>query len=413
MSDLFTEQPVASNPAADPAGDPVPPEAASPGGGPPGDGSALGSSPAPPPISGPGGLRTALVGGVLGLLIGAGLVGVALHGRTTGHASVTGRTATAQAPATAPPAALPNASASGGNLDVRAVLAGVEPAVVSITVDSGTGRFSRRTGAGTGMVINPDGDVLTNAHVVDGATDIQVTITGHGTHAARVLGTDRAADVAVVHVSGVQQLQTVTLGDSASLQVGDPVVAVGNALALDGGPTVTTGIVSALNRQLGASDGPISHLIQTDAAINPGNSGGPLLDAAGRVVGMNTAVAGDAQNIGFAIAVDQIKPLLGKLERGVSAQPSTGATAFLGVATRDASPGALIVDLGSGSPAESAGLAAGDVIEAVDDTPVTSAAELVDAVRTHHPGDRVRIRFQRADADHTVTVTLATRPATS
>src|SRR5205823_15002879 len=137
-------------------------------------------------------------------------------------------------------------------------------AVVSITVDGGGGRFGRSTGAGTGMVLTPDGAVLTNAHVVEGASNIQVTIADHGTHSAKLLGTDRAADVAVIQVSGVQQLQTVTLGDSGSLQVGDPVVAVGHALALDGGPTVTTGIVSALNRQLDASDSPIRHVIQTD-----------------------------------------------------------------------------------------------------------------------------------------------------
>src|SRR5947208_15828942 len=128
--------------------------------------------------------------------------------------------------------------------------------------------------------------------------------------------------------------------------MGPPLEAVGNAVALSGGPTVPTGLVSALDRDIGTDTGTMAHLIQTDAAINPGNSGGPLLDSAGRVVGMNTAVAGDAQNIGFAIAVDQIKPLLSSLEKGVSTQPSSGATAFLGVATRDAAPGALIVDVG-------------------------------------------------------------------
>src|SRR5207249_8489503 len=167
----------------------------------------LGSRPDPSPRPGPGGLKTALIGGLLGLLLGAGIVGVALHGRSGHAAAATGATASSTS-ATIPSPSLPSASPNG-NLDVRRVLAAVEPAVVSITVDGGGGRFGRSTGAGTGMVLTPDGAVLTNAHVVEGASNIQVTIADHGTHSAKLLGTDRAADVAVIQVSGVQQLQTV------------------------------------------------------------------------------------------------------------------------------------------------------------------------------------------------------------
>ncbi|MBA3654129.1 MAG: trypsin-like peptidase domain-containing protein [Actinobacteria bacterium] len=203
----------------------------------------------------------------------------------------------------------PVASTAGGGIDVRAVLRRVEPAVVSIS-SSIAGRFGRGTAAGTGMIISPGGHVLTNAHVVADAQRIEVDIPNQGTHTAQVVGVDANQDVAVIKIDDVSGLPTVTLGDLGALQVGDPVVAVGNALALTGSPTVTTGIVSALDRTITSGRTSMAHLIQTDAAINPGNSGGPLLDSGGRVVGMNTAAAGDAQNIGFAISINEIKPRL-------------------------------------------------------------------------------------------------------
>src|SRR5436309_14143850 len=180
------------------------------------------------------------------------------------------------------------------------------------------------------MILTADGEVLTNAHVVDGATDIEVTLIGERTaRAADVVGVDTTADVALIKIRNASGLPTVKLGSSADLRVGDSVVAIGNALDLGATPTVTEGIVSALNRSIDAPDESLAGLIQTDAAINPGNSGGPLVDAKGEVVGIDTAIAGDAQNIGFALAIDNVKPIVDDLraDRGQqSASPSQAAS---------------------------------------------------------------------------------------
>ena len=257
-------------------------------------------SPAAPSPS-PGRLRAGLIGAVAGLVLGGGLVGGLVYARTSAPSSQGALTNSVPAPVAVTP---------GGGIDVRAVLSRVEPAVVSIAAGIPAGRFGRGTSAGTGMIISSDGYVLTNAHVVAGATQIRVDIPDHGTHSATAVGADEDRDVAVLKVDGVTGLPTVVLGSTKSMQVGDPVVAVGNALALTGSPTVTTGIVSALDRTISSEGGAMRHLVQTDAAINPGNSGGPLVDSGGRVVGMNTAVAGNAQNIGFAVSIDEIKPYL-------------------------------------------------------------------------------------------------------
>ena len=220
-------------------------------------------------------------------------------------------------PATSAPLARPG--------DIYSILDRVEPAVVSVSV-SGFAQddltsVTPRAGAGTGVILTPDGDVLTNAHVIANAGAIKVKLpTGDKTYDAVLLGSDPAADVAVIHVQGVSNLPTVTLGRSANVRVGDQVVAIGNALALPGGPTVTTGIVSALDRTIGSGTRRLTNLIQTDAAINPGNSGGPLVNANAEVVGINTAVIqassqGDAQNIGFAIASDTIRPMIEDLRQ--------------------------------------------------------------------------------------------------
>jgi serine protease Do len=166
------------------------------------------------------------------------------------------------------------------------------------------------------MILSADGLVLTNAHVGDGATSIVVTLAAQTTgHSASVVGIDSTNDVAVIKVQGVSALTPVKLGSSASAQVGDPVIAIGNALDLQGGPTVTEGIISALNRSISDPGISLSGLIQTDAAINPGNSGGPLVNSAGEVIGMNTATTTAAQNIGFAISIDKIQSLLPGLEK--------------------------------------------------------------------------------------------------
>jgi S1-C subfamily serine protease len=226
----------------------------------------------------------------------------------------------------------PNQSVLVHPSDIQEVLARVEPAVVSIetsgfeTSSNGDGPVH---GAGSGMILTADGEVLTNNHVVAGAASLTVTLFGQDNPlSARVIGTDPAQDLALIQIEDQHDLPTVQLGDSNTLQVGDDVVAIGNALALAGGPSVTEGIISSLDRNLVAQsdvDGrteSLSGLLQTQAPINPGNSGGPLVNSQGQVIGMNTAVAessagnAPAQNIGFAIAIDTIKPLLALLRSG-------------------------------------------------------------------------------------------------
>jgi S1-C subfamily serine protease len=372
--------------------------------------------PAPPPSATASGapaasprawLWPALVGAIVGALIAGGLV--AAFGRSTTTRTVTN---------------FGHNSSKLVTSDVQSVLAKVEPAVVNVRTQG----FSQNEffqpepeqGAGTGMVLTPDGDVLTNAHVVAGANDIKVTLTtDNSTHDAVLLGSDPSADVAVIKIQGVSNLKTVTLGRSSTMQVGDDVVAIGNALALPGGPTVTHGIVSAVDRTIDAENERLEHLIQTDAAINPGNSGGPLANSAGEVIGMNTAVAGQAQNIGFAIAIDTVKPIADGLKAGKGV---VKATAFLGVTTVTVTPavqqrlglstskGAVVQDVTPGAGADKAGLQSGDVIVKFGNDDIASSDDLSAAVRKHQPGDKAEVTFMRGDQRMTTTVTLGSRP---
>ena len=297
--------------------------------------------------------------------------------------------------------------------DIHEVLARISPAVVSIRTQAyRAGRFFPSGGAGSGWLISADGEVLTNAHVVDGATSIQVAVNGEDeTRTADLVGVDEELDLALVKIRDASGLPTATLGSSADLQVGDSVVAIGNALDLGATPSVTEGIVSALNRTIEAPGETLTGLIQTDAAINPGNSGGPLVDAQGRVVGMNTAVAGDAQNIGFAIPIDAIKARIASLrEQSGSRAPSAPAAggAFLGVSVADAPTrdGAVVQQVVAGSPADRAGLETGDVIVELDGDEVSSSSDVVRIVRSHDEGDRVTVAYERDGDRRTAEVTL-------
>jgi S1-C subfamily serine protease len=310
----------------------------------------------------------------------------------------------------------------GGGLDIQGVLAAVQPAVVAIkTQVESTGPFGgTQSGeaAGSGMVIEPAGVVLTNAHVVAGATSISVHLADGRDEPADLLGSIPSSDVALVHVRGVSNLPVVKLGDSSRLRVGDDLVAVGNALNLGETPTVTKGIVSALNRTIDAENEHLEGLIQTDAAINPGNSGGPLVDADGRVVGVNTAVAGGAQNIGFAIPMNSVKPLIAKLKAGGG---DVKGRAAIGISAADVSDvpseviqrfgitrtdGAFVASDAPGGGAEKAGIQAGDVIVSVDGSAIRTRDDLTPVLERHQPGDTVQVRYVRNGTEHTVTVTL-------
>jgi serine protease Do len=214
------------------------------------------------------------------------------------------------------------ASSQDGAMKVPAVLARVEPSVVTVHTDlvaqNGAGQQVAEQGTGTGFVIAGDGLIATNDHVVQGARTVEVTLSDGRRMPAEVLRQDPSADLAVLRVPA-GHLPVAPLGDSSGLAVGAPVVAIGDALALPGGPTVTEGIVSALGRTIQTDDGAtLRNVIQTDAAINPGNSGGPLVDASGHVVGIDTAAARDGQNIGFAIAIDGARQTFDTLLAGGS-----------------------------------------------------------------------------------------------
>jgi putative serine protease PepD len=210
-----------------------------------------------------------------------------------------------------------NGSTPSASGDIAAILAKDVPAVVAITTDGGPGLGGSGGGAATGFVIDRNGIIVTNDHVVDSARSVSVTTSENKKLSARVLGENASSDLAVLKVDATG-LPAIELGDSNQVQVGDDVVAIGNALDLDGGLSATRGIVSGLHRDIPTDNGRLSGLIQTDAAINPGNSGGPLVDAQGRVIGINTAIANPtrAQNVGFVIPISQAKPIIDRLRGG-------------------------------------------------------------------------------------------------
>jgi putative serine protease PepD len=340
----------------------------------------------------------------LGALVGASVAG--------GIVAVTdnGNSAT-PAPATAPTAVTPVADAHNV---IASLVKKVEPSVVSIhddvTQTDPFGQTQSGQAAGSGFVLTADGYIVTNNHVVDGATDVTVDFHDGSTVKAKIVAADPNSDLAVLKVDRAG-LTPLAQGSSSSLEVGDQLVAIGNALDLSGGPTVTTGIVSATGRSLSEENGvTLTDMIQTDTAINPGNSGGPLLNMAGEVVGINTAVAGQAQNIGFAISIDHAKSLIEQLQQG-----DVPAHALLGVVTQPSPDGngVEVVQVDPGSGAETAGLRAGDVITKVDSTVIDGPDTLGGVIAGHQPGDKVTVTYTRDGVDHTVTAALGTKSASN
>ncbi|MDA8197415.1 MAG: trypsin-like peptidase domain-containing protein [Actinomycetota bacterium] len=380
-----------------------------------------------------------LIAGVAITALGVSFIGgyggykLASHGSTTASSSTS--TTIVQQPATASSTA--TITSSSGTANIQAILAKVEPAIVDISTSGVTsngffGGTSSFTAAGTGMIMTSDGKVLTNAHVVANASQIHVTLLNQNkSYTATVIGTDTAHDVAVLQIQGASNLPTVTFGKSSSVQVGDSVVAIGNALALQGMPTVTSGIVSGLNRTLSTSTATLSNLIQTDAPINPGNSGGPLLNSSGQVIGMNTAIYSGtgtepAQNIGFAESIDSVLPIVSQLEAHPNPTTTANAVAgygYLGVGVQAMSPalasqigvptsttGALVDQVTPGSPAANAGVNAGSVITEVNATTITSDTELVRVIHAFKAGTTVTLHWVDSQGSHSAPVTLASAP---
>ena len=304
---------------------------------------------------------------------------------------------------------------AGKASDVATAAARLADSVVTISsLVNGSGGEGEATG--TGVVITSDGEILTNAHVVEGATEVRVRFAGDTEPVtAVVLASDAGNDLALLKVDAAD-LVVATFAKPGSVRVGDQVVAIGYALALDGGPSVTTGIVSATKRTIFTESGALNSLIQTDAAISSGNSGGPLVNLRGEVVGINTAVArGDntssANNIGFAISVDEVLAVLEQLRAQAAGEPRREG--FLGVSleTRtDGGAGSIIATVQPGSPAEEAEIRVGDIVLAVDGEPVNGQAGLVAAIRDRSPGDSVTIDLVRDGERLAVTAVLAARP---
>jgi serine protease Do len=272
---------------------------------------------------------------------------------------------------------------------------------------------SYERGSGTGFLISPDGEILTNQHVVDAAERVTVRLGDGRSFHATIVGADADSDVALLKIDGVKNLPVAPLGDSSKIRVGEWVCAIGNPLAYE--HTVTVGVVSFLGRKL--FDQSLDNYIQTDAAINVGNSGGPLINARGEVIGINAAVSEDANNIGFAVPINQAREILDRLR-----QDGHVDRGYIGVTLRDVdgdlqralklgrSEGALIEDVTANSPGERAGLKPYDLIVAVDGSPVTSTEVLIRNVSSRAPGSAVTIGFVRDGAMKTLPLRLAARP---
>jgi serine protease Do len=299
----------------------------------------------------------------------------------------------------------------------------VNPAVVSIVVGTVSYNWFMQPvpseAAGSGVIIDENGYIVTNNHVVEDSTSITVSLTDGRSFDATLVGTDPSTDLAVIKIEG-DNLPTASFGNSSALRVGDWVVAIGNALALEGGPTVTVGVVSAMGRTIEVdSDTTLYNLIQTDAAINPGNSGGPLIDLDGEVIGINTAKVSsvDVSGVGFAISSNSALPIIDELiTKGYVSRP------YLGVSMVTVTPaivrsydlrvdtGAMIYYMSQGTPAANAGLRPGDVIVGIDDSEIETADDAILAIRNHSVGDTVEVKYYRGSSLQIASVTLTEKP---
>ena len=388
-------------------------------------------APPPPPVppyqaTPRAGSGMQLVAGVITAVIVATGGGIAI-GWNIARALNNHSTTTARIHTVAPATPTPGASA-------QSAADKVIPAVVDINTVIRTTNATAEA-AGTGLILDSTGDVLTNNHVVEGSISIKVSIEGRSTsYTAEVVGVDPGQDIAVIHVEGVSNLPTVTMADSSKLNVGDTVFAIGNALGLGGTPRVTQGQITALDQSITASENgsnaeTLSGMIQADAEISPGDSGGALANTAGQVIGVITA--GEAtsfrtttSNVGFAspsnTAVDIANRILdGDAGNGIF----IGPVGFLGVSVQTLDPqlaaqlglkitsGVVVRGVQSGSPAAQAGITVGSVITAVDGATIDSTQALGDALHQHKPGEQVKVTWYAGGSSHSATVTLISGPA--
>lgn len=300
---------------------------------------------------------------------------------------------------------------TGSTIDAGAIAAKVGPSVVTVINMSG----GAQAGLGTGVIITSDGEIITNDHVVEGADEVRVRLAGETEpRVAEVLAADPTNDLALLRIEGTD-FPAATIADPESIEVGDPVVAIGFALGLDGGATVTTGVISALERSLVNDDGALGGLIQTDAAISSGNSGGPLVNERGEVVGINTAVATggattSASNVGFAISARELLIEIDELRRQSAGGALTEGFLGVGIDERvDGGAGAVIAEVTPDSPADDAGLRAGDIVIRANDRPVSGVGSLVALIRDGKPGTTITMVVLRDGEVLTLTATLTQR----
>ena len=309
-------------------------------------------------------------------------------------------------------------------LSTEELVAEVAPAVVSIVTETVSYNWFwqavPQTGAGSGILVSSDGYIVTNNHVVEDANKVTVTLSDGNTYEATIVGTDAQTDLAVVKIDATDLNYLNFLNNSLEqLGVLDPVVAVGNALALPGGPTWTLGVVSNLGRSIELDTGVVlDDIIQTDAAINAGNSGGPLVNMAGQIVGINVAIASNAENIGFAISTDTAIPVVQSLiTEGNVVRPWLGVEAATVTSAIQhhynlpVSAGALITGVTSGSPADDAGLRAGDIITTMDGEDISTTEDLISAIERYQIGDQVEIIYYRGSTPELSNATLEASPS--
>jgi putative serine protease PepD len=308
-------------------------------------------------------------------------------------------------------------------LSINSIYQKTYQGVVDITVDStagpsspfgfGFGGTQSTQAEGSGFVYDSSGDIVTNEHVVAGATSITVKLWNGKTFTGHLVGSDDSTDLAVVHISAPSSLlHPLTLGDSSAVLVGDPVVAIGSPFGLP--ETVTSGIVSALHRSIDSPNNfTIADSIQTDAPINHGNSGGPLLNAQGDVIGINAQIqsdSGGSDGVGFAIPSNTVKSVVSQIASG-----KTVSHAYFGVSVQDSTTpaGAELAQVFPGTPAAKAGLKAGDIVVKLDGKSIGSESDLSAVIAAKKPGDKMTVTYVRLSRPHTVTVTLTTRPASA
>ena len=309
-------------------------------------------------------------------------------------------------------------TASGALPSLSDLVDKVKPAVASISVEALTrGIFFEFTdeGAGSGIVVRSDGYIVTNNHVVANVDQIKVTLPSGNTYDARVIGRDALTDLAVIKVED-EGLATVTFGNSDGIRVGDWVLALGNAVSLKGGPTVTLGIVSARGRTATTELGTLYDMIQTDAAINDGNSGGPLVNLAGEVIGINTAMLRQAQGIGFAVSSSVANPIIDSLiEHGRVVRPLVGLSgmdltpAIANQLNLNVDEGVIVTRMSRNGPAYKAGIRVGDVIIGIDDIPTPDMGRFLSLLWTYKVGDVVQIEYINDDETIVAPVELAER----